>query len=92
MDNKTDLVIEDYECNDCGSIYTLKYDQTEIQLNYAADYPNVCPFCGGDVLNTMGAEIDDDFGLGMTDHVSFGKGVDHMDSTDSNDDPVSDYD
>ena len=84
----TDLVKKEYECNDCGSIYKLQYDQNEVQLDYAADYPNVCPFCSGEVLDEEG----DDFGLDMTDRISFGKGVDHMDSDDPNIAGIDDYD
>lgn len=45
---------KDIECLMCGSTYTLKYEECEVE-----GYPDYCPFCGHDDDSQI-AEIYDD--------------------------------
>jgi hypothetical protein len=69
-------VVKSYDCQTCGSIYTVSYNDDEVDTGYSTS-PEYCPFC-----SERDNSIDDDLGIDMTDNVSFGKGVDMMDGDD----------
>lgn len=44
------MVDESHECDDCGSSFTIQYEENN-ELQY-------CPFCGGDLMHMIDDEDD----------------------------------
>jgi len=63
----------EYDCHTCGSIYTVKWDNGEVELPYS-EVPEYCPCCG-----TKHDSPAEDIGLSFEDKIDFNGSVEVID-------------